>query len=119
VVVWSKAGDLVALLRRKVLACLPFGVLAAAQQQQPQLPPPRDNTEDEVRLPNGKLQRDEILKSEYDKSLQDAIDLQRLSNELRTDLEKTTPFVMSISMIKKTEEIEKIARRIRGRLKHT
>ncbi len=91
--------------------------MAAAQQQPPQLPPPRDEKEEEVRLPNGKLQRDEMLKSEFEKSLQDAADLQRLANELRADLEKSTAFVVSFTTIKKTEEIEKIARRIRGRLK--
>lgn len=117
-VVWSEAGDLVALLRRRVLAWLPMGVIAAAQQPS-QLPTPRTEKEEEVRLPNGKLQRDEILKSEYEKSLQDAADLQRLCAELKTDLEKSTPFVVSVPTIKKTEEIEKIARRIRGRLKHT
>ena len=78
-----------------------------------------EQKEEESRLPNGKLQRDELLKSEYEKSLQDAADLQRLSNELRLDLEKNSAFVLSIPTIKKTEEIEKIAKRIRGRLKRS
>lgn len=71
----------------------------------------------EARLPNGKLQRDEILKAEYDKSLQDATELIRLSEDLKGELEKNTAFVVSVSSIKKTEEIEKLAKRIRGRMK--
>lgn len=80
-------------------------------------PPHLPEKETEVRLPNGKLQRDEILKAEHDKSLRDAGDLIRLSGELKDDLEKAGSFVVPIQTIKKTEEIEKLCRRIRGRLK--
>jgi len=82
-----------------------------------QEPPPRPDKETEVRLPNGKLQRDEILKSEHEKSLHDAEELTRLCDELQRDLEKAGTFVVSVQTIKKTEDIEKLARRIRGRLK--
>ncbi len=99
-----------------MLALLPMAAIGAAQQTAPKLPPP--DREEEPRLPDGRLQRDEILKADYDKSLQDAADLQRLSTELRIDLEKATAFVVPVQAIKKTEEIEKIAKRIRGRLKH-
>jgi hypothetical protein len=92
-----------------------FGVAQQPTATRPELP----DKEEENRLPNGKSQRDEILKSEYDKSLKDAAELQRLSNELRLDLEKATAFVMPVEAIKKTEEIEKIAKRIRGRLKRS
>ena len=71
----------------------------------------------DVRLPNGKLQRDEIVKSEYEKSLQDAAELIRLSEDLKADLEKNSAFVVSIPSIKRTEEIEKLAKRIRARMK--
>lgn len=106
------------MLRRRVLAWLAMASIGSAQQQtvpRPELP----EKEDEARLPNGKSQRDEILKSDFDKSLQDAAELQRLSNELRLELEKATAFVMSVQAIKKTEDIEKIAKRIRGRLKRS
>lgn len=71
----------------------------------------------EVRLPNGKLQKDEILKAEHQKNLDDAADLVKLSEELKADLEKNTQYVLSVSTIKKSEEIEKLARRIRSRMK--
>ena len=85
------------------------------------LPPPghpEDVPGEDIRLPNGKLQRDEILKAEFQKSLEDARELARLSDELKLDLEKNDRYVLSIATLKKTEEIEKIAKRIRDRLKH-
>ncbi|HLH00428.1 MAG TPA: hypothetical protein VKX49_29250 [Bryobacteraceae bacterium] len=73
---------------------------------------------EEPRLPNGKLQRDEILKAEYEKNLDDARELSRLADDLKLQLEKNDRNVLSIATLKKTEEIEKIAKRIHDRLKH-
>jgi hypothetical protein len=71
----------------------------------------------DVRLPNGKLQQDEILKADHEKSVQDAAQLIELAEGLKRDLEKDQTHVLSLSSIKKTEDIEKIARRIRARIK--
>ncbi len=71
----------------------------------------------EVRLPNGKLQQDEILKADHEKSVKDAAQLIGLAEGLKRDLEKDESHVLSLSSIKKTEDIEKIARRIRSRIK--
>jgi hypothetical protein len=73
--------------------------------------------ETDVKLPNGKSQRDEIAKADYKKNLEDAAELARLAGELRADLEKETAFVVSLKTIKKTEDLEKLERNIRGRLK--
>ena len=97
-------------------------LLGAAAQQFPPVHQPRSrdiNEPPNERLPNGKLQKDEILKDDYQKSLQDASELAKLSGELKTDLEKDTQYVVSLNTIKKTEEIEKLAKRIRGRLKRS
>ncbi len=71
----------------------------------------------DVRLPNGKRQQDEILKADHEKSVQDAAQLIELAEGLKRDLEKDEAHVLSISSIKKTEDIEKIAKRIRSRIK--
>jgi len=71
----------------------------------------------EVRLPNGKLQQDEILKADHEKSIKDAAQLIDLAESLKQELEKNDTQVLSVSSLKKTEEIEKIAKRIRSRLK--
>ena len=98
---------------------LAVALTLAAQQSPPgrHFPPPQPP--DEIRLPNGRLQRDEILKVEYQKSLEDARELSKLADELKLDLEKNDRNVLSIATLKKTEEIEKIAKRIRDRLKHS
>ena len=88
-----------------------------------QAPPPYphplpDDDQEDVRLPNGKLQRDEIVKAEYQRSVEDARQLAKLADELKADLEKTDRNVLSITTLKKTEEIEKLAKRIHDRMKH-
>ena|SRR2546425_4467165 len=71
----------------------------------------------EVRLPNGKLQQDEILRADREKSIKEAAQLIDMAESLKKDLEKDDAHVLSISVLKKTEEIEKMAKRIRLRLK--
>ena len=77
-------------------------------------------TEDEsdVRLPNGKVQRDEILKAEHEQNLKDAAQLADLAEQLKQELEKNDRYVLSISTLKKTDEIEKLVKKIRTRLRH-
>jgi hypothetical protein len=85
-----------------------------------QLPPdtnPRRGEEPPARLPNGKLQSEEILKDDYKKNLKDAQDLIDLAESLKMGLEKGEQHVLSIGDIKKTEEIEKLAKRIRSRMR--
>ena len=75
-------------------------------------------TTGDVHLPNGKSQQDEILKAEHEKSLKDAAALIDLAEQLKADLEKNDRHVLSVATLKKTEEIEKLAKRIRTRLHH-
>jgi len=74
--------------------------------------------EEDVLLPSGKLQRDEILKSEREQNIKDAAELVDLTTQLKLDLEKNDRFVLSLATIKKTDDIEKLVRRIRTRLRH-
>ena len=105
--------------RRRAILLAAAPAVAAAQVL-PQFPPgmePPVRRDEPYRMPNGKLQRDEILKAEYKKSLADSKDLVKLATDLRTELVKNDQYVLSLSAIKKTEEIEKLARRIRERMK--
>jgi len=97
-----------------------FAALAAPGQIAVPLPPdhPDLSSPDEARLPNGKLQRDEMLKADYQKSLDDARELSKLADDLKLQLEKNDRNVLSLATLKKTEEIEKLAKRIHDRLKH-
>lgn len=69
------------------------------------------------KLPDGRNQTEEILKADHKKSLEDADELVRLAGDLKSEIEKNDRHVVSVSSIKKTEEIEKLARRIRSRLR--
>jgi hypothetical protein len=72
----------------------------------------------DVKLPNGKSQRDEILKSEREQNLKDAAQLVDMAKDLQQDIEKNEAYVLPLSAVKKTDEIEKLAKRIRARLRH-
>ncbi|HEX3746381.1 MAG TPA: hypothetical protein VHW09_20730 [Bryobacteraceae bacterium] len=74
--------------------------------------------QEDPKLPNGKSQRDEILKAEHADNIRDAARLVDLANGLKADLEKTDTFVLSMNTIKKTDDIEKLAKKIRDRLRH-
>lgn len=91
-----------------IAAC--FG--AAAQSQ---LPPAKH---EEVVLPSGKKQSDEILKAEYKQNLEDARRLNTLTRTFQEELEKEDRFILSIATLKKLDDIEKLTKRIRARLKH-
>ena len=69
------------------------------------------------RLPDGKNQSEAILKADHEKSLKDAAELTKLAEDLKIDLEKNDRYVLSLGTLKKLDEIEKITRRIRSRLR--
>lgn len=74
-------------------------------------------TPQEPRLPDGRSQKEEILKSEHEKSLKDAGELMRLSEDLKIDLERNDRHVLSVATLKKLDEMEKLVKRIRSRMK--
>jgi len=74
--------------------------------------------QEDTKLPNGKSQRDEILKVERDENIKDAAQLVDLAAGLKADLEKGDRFVLSMATLKKTDDIEKLAKKIRARLHH-
>ncbi len=104
-----------------VLVLLALLVQSIGQKSAPQtIPPlpPIDKPED-VRLPNGKKQIDELLKSERDKSIEDVKQLIVDAQALQKDLEqKDSQQVLNLSDIHRTEEIVKLAKRIQGRIRH-
>jgi hypothetical protein len=105
---------LMSLRKVRLLALLGCFAVSAPGQLGPKDPAP-DTTE--VRLPNGKLQKEEILKADHEKSLEDAAKLVQLTEELKIELEKNDRHVLAISTLKKLEEVEKLTKRIRSRLR--
>ncbi len=89
------------------------------QRGSPALAAQEPRSQDEgPRLPSGKLQRDEILKAEHAQNLKDAAQLVELAQQLQEELEKNEQYVLSVSSLKKTDDIEKLVRKIRSRLRH-
>lgn len=106
-------------LRRCALCVLLVSGCAVALSQRGGRPEPSSVAQaDDTRLPNGKMQRDEILKAEHAQNIKDAAQLTELAQQLQEDLEKNDAFVLSMATLKKTEDIEKLARKIRSRLRH-
>ena len=103
-------------MRTRILLALALALVISAQP--PPHPRPGEEKPEDTRLLNGKLQRDEILKADFQKSLDDARELSKLAEELKTALEKNDRYVLSIATLKKTEDIEKLSKRIHDRLKH-
>lgn len=97
-------------------------ITASPQRGGSQLPPDSSiqaqQSDDDVKLPNGKSQREEILKAERKQNIKDAADLVALSQQLQQDLEKNESYVFSINTLKKTDDIEKLVKKIRGRMLH-
>ena len=87
--------------------CLLFAVMVIALGQD----------QDDVRLPNGKLQRDEIIQAEHKRNLEDADALARLAQEVKEDLDNSDSHIVSVKTLKKLDDIEKLDKAIRGRLK--
>src|SRR5450432_33171 len=74
--------------------------------------------EPDGRMPDGKSQKEEILKAEHQQNLKDAAELADLAEQLKADLEKNDRYILSMATLKKTDEIEKLVKRIRSRLRH-
>src|SRR5690349_11034885 len=101
---WALALSLAALF-----ALVPWAVVA---QRGPVAGP--EAGQEDTRLPNGKLQRDEIVKAEHEQNLKDAAQLVELSEQLKEELEKNDRYVVSMATVKKTDDIEKLVRKIRS-----
>ena len=99
------------------LLAVPLALPAQDPQQHPDRIPLPGNPDEDRKLPNGKSQKDAIAKQSHQDALKDAEDLFALAGDLRDQLKKAGDYVVDVSSVKKTEEIEKLARRIRGRLK--
>ena len=108
-------------LRRVLVSIAPAALLAKLLPGQditepPGAIPPNHPPED-IRLPNGKKQRDAILKADYEQNVKDAQDLVMRTRNFQQELEKSDQFVLSLGLLKELDDIEKITRRIRGRMR--
>jgi hypothetical protein len=101
-----------------LLAVLPATIFGEPQQNNPaprfgQKPTP----EDEARI---KIQKDMAKKANEERQLQlerDTDKLLKLSTELKEYVDKTNENVLSLEVLKKAEEIEKLAHSVKEKMK--
>jgi hypothetical protein len=94
-------------------AFLGLAVLAQDPLEPGQTPAP----DEPRRLPNGTLQADAIRKADQEANLRDLERIRQLSAGITEMLEKTKGNVLSMRALRDMEEIEKLARRVRGRMR--
>ena len=97
---------------------LPLFVALAAPSQRPV--PPQDTRLPSAAPPSPELrrqQKDAISKQDYKDNVRDAAELRRLAQGLEASLDRSGSFVVDANDIRTAEQIEKLARNIRGRLK--
>ncbi len=110
--------------RRSMLAALFAGVSsplagrASAPQRSGADAAPSTLGQSDAKLPNGKSQRDAILEADSERNLKDVAELVDLAQQLQLDIEKNGAFVFSLAALKKTDDIEKLVKKIRGRMRH-
>lgn len=68
-------------------------------------------------MPDGRLQTEVMLEAEHKRSLAEAQVLVELALAVKAELERDTRHVLSLSQLKRLDEIERVAKRLRGRLK--
>jgi Zn-dependent oligopeptidase len=103
--------------RAALLSLLASPLTADAQAPYDRQLPVRRDPDEEARLPNGKSQKDAIAKQNHEEALKDAQSLVSTAQQLQDELKKAGSYVVPVESVEKTKEIEKLARRIRGRLK--
>lgn len=92
------------------------------------MPPPPLNNDDGGLINKGtpndpmavqqEARRARILMDERQRKMQeDTAKLLKLAEELKAEMEKTNKFQMSVDVIRKAEEIEKLARDVKNRMK--
>lgn len=108
-------------LRRVLLFAAPSALISKVFATPQETGAPNDlappGQPDDFRLPNGKSQRDAILKADYEQNLKDAQALAKRAKDFERELEKSDQYVFSLGLLKELDEIEKLARRIRGRMR--
>lgn len=91
------------------------GALAATVSVALQIPPPRVETPSPAKIT--RKQRQDILKSKFEKMKEDAEQLSSLANSLQDELNKSSENILSLQIVEKAEKIEKLAKRIKNAAK--
>jgi len=78
---------------------------------------PSAKSPEDVTLPNGKRWNDVIAEADYKRNVKDARELATIAAEIRDDIEASDKFVLSLKILRKVEDVEKLAKDLRARLR--
>lgn len=92
-----------------------YGALAFAQGRRDPFGDRRQPTQEEIKLQ--KAQAKAQKKERYDSLKKDTDQLLALATELKEDVDKTTEDTLSLDVIKKTEQVEKLAKQVRDKMR--
>lgn len=92
------------------MLCL--SIFASAQQ-----PPALDENPLDAPSPRTPKQLADLLKSNHDKNLKDLERMARLVGEVQLDERKNAEYAVSVQSLKRLEQIEKLSKAIRDRMK--
>jgi len=100
---------------RRLLA-VPLTLIAAAYMSTAQIQtPPRPD--EPKRLPDGRLWSEAVLKANYEANLKDLEQMRKILDSVRAEIEKSQGHVLSLRALKDLEELERLSRRVRERMK--
>lgn len=97
---------------RRAMLALATGILATAHDLKAQDRP-------DLRQPMPADRENDILKSDYQQNLRDIRQLIGIARAFQREIEKDQQFVLSVTSLKRLDEIDKITRQLRARLKHS
>ncbi len=101
-----------------LLLVLSEGVAALSQSARPQFPTGQPQPEqDEQHLRLAREQAKRLNQQRQDALKRDTEKLVKLSNELKQYVDKSNQNMLSLDVIKKAEEIEKLARSVKEKIK--
>jgi len=107
------------------IAITPLTGMGLFQNSYPHLPPelnriPDSNQSDDINAQQRQRKSFEAVNAERKKQLvEDSTKLLKLATDLKAELEKTDKDTLSISAIRKADEIEKLARSLKEKMKLT
>src|SRR5208283_467805 len=97
---------------------LPVFAALAALAQQPDIPPDAAPATASPTIPElRRQQKDALSKQDFKDNVRDAAELVKVSQGLQTSIERNGSFIVDANDVRAAEQIEKLAKNIRGRLK--
>jgi hypothetical protein len=103
--------------RRRLLAWLGLAPALLRAQQPPREMVTGESDTSGRRMPDGRSMSEAIVKEDHKRNIEDLGKMKEIIVDVEQSLEKNAQHVLSIDNLKRLEEVEKVSRRIRGRMR--